>query len=120
MKYFVLLAEAPEAWERATEAERQAVMDAHRDFAVAVDARATMLAGEALAGPETAVTLRPGDTGADKMVTDGPYAETVEQLGGFYLVEADDRETVVDLCRILPPGYTIEIWPVVQIEGFED
>jgi len=110
----------PESWDRATEAERQQVMDAHGDFAAAVHARATMVAGEALAGVETAVTLRPAATGADRAVTEGPYAETVEQLGGFYVIDADDRDTVVDLCRILPADYTIEIRPAVQIEGFDE
>ena len=118
MKYLVLLADDPEEWDRATEAERAVIFDAHRDFAAAVHARATMLAGEALAGPETAVTLRPG--GADRVVTEGPFAETVEQLGGFYLVEAPDRDAVVDLCRALPASYSVEVRPVVDIEGFED
>ena len=121
MKYLVLMADDdPESWNRATEAERQVVMDAHAAFATAVHARATMVAGEALEGVETAVTLRPAATGAARTVTDGPYAETVEQLGGFYLIEADDRDTVVDLCRLLPASYFLEIRPVMSIEGYED
>lgn len=117
MKYLVLMADDPESWNRATEAERQVVMDAHDAFTAGVLARATMLASEALEGVETAVTLRPAASGAERMLTDGPYAETVEQLGGVYLIEAADRETVVDLCRLLPAGYTLEIRPVMQIEG---
>jgi len=121
VRYLVLMADHdPEAWDRATEGERQVVMNAHRDFAAAVHQRVTMVAGEALAGPETAVTLRPAADGAARAVTDGPYAETVEQLGGFYLVAADDRDTVVELCRILPSGYTIEVRPAVVIEGFDE
>ena len=118
MKYLLLLAGDPDEWDRADEAERQALFDAHRDFTAAVRARATMLGGEALAGPATAVTVRPG--GADRLVTDGPFAETVEHLGGFYLVESPDRDTVVDLCRILPATYSIEVRPVVDVEGFEE
>lgn len=118
MKYLVLMAGDPGEWDRATEAERQAIFDAHRDFAAAVRARATLLGGEALAGSGSAVTVRPG--GTDRAVTEGPFAETVEQIGGFYLVESPDRDTVVDLCRILPATYSIEVRPVIDIEGFED
>ena len=53
------------------------------------------------------------------MVTEGPYAEGVEQLGGFYLVEADSIDLVLDLCRHLPSSYAVEVRPVIQIEGYE-
>ena len=46
------------------------------------------------------------------MVTDGPYAETVEQLGGFYLVELPDLDAAVEAARLLPSAYTIEVRPV--------
>jgi hypothetical protein len=52
-------------------------------------------------------------------VTDGPYAEGVEQLGGFYLIEAESVDVVLDLCRLLPSTYAVEVRPVIRIEGYE-
>jgi hypothetical protein len=77
-----------------------------------------MVAGEALALPKEAVTLRPG-TGRDRLVTEGPYAETAEQLGGFYLIDVDSVKTALDLVRLLPDGYTIEVRPAIHIEGYD-
>jgi hypothetical protein len=117
MKYLVLMAAEEGRWDSATAEQRQAVMDAHTAFHKAVAERATMLAGEALAESAAGRTLR--HVGGQPLVTDGPYAEGVEQLGGFYLLEADSSELVVDLCRLLPPSYAVEVRPVIEIEGYE-
>jgi hypothetical protein len=109
----------PESWDRATEEERQEVFAAHLAFDRAVRERAALLAGEALAGVGTALTLERAAPDGSRAVREGPYAETVEQLGGFYLVEAGDPATVVDLCRLLPGGYTVEVRPVLHLEGFD-
>ena len=118
MKYLVLLAETEGRWESATAEERQRVMDAHDAFHKAVADRATMVAGEALAESPAGRTLRHVD--GRPVVTEGPYAEGVEQLGGFYLIEADSMDLVLDLCRHLPTSYAVEVRPVIQIEGYED
>jgi hypothetical protein len=117
MKYLVLMAAEEGAWDTATAEQRQAVMDAHTAFHKAVAERATMLAGEALAESSAGRTLR--HVGGQPLVTDGPYAEGVEQLGGFYLLEADSHELVLDLCRLLPTSYAVEVRPVIEIEGYE-
>jgi hypothetical protein len=117
MKYVVLMAASERDWEVATHEERQQVMDAHTAFHKAVAQRARMLAGEALADSGRARTLRHRD--GHRVVTDGPYAEGVEQLGGFYLLEADSEATVLDLCDLLPPSYAVEVRPVIEIEGYE-
>ena len=118
MKFLVLMAYDEGDWETATPDERQAVMDAHTAFHKAVADRATMLAGEALALSREARTLRHVD--GEPVVTEGPYAEVVEQLGGFYLVEAESTEQVVELCQTLPTKYAIEVRPVLELEGYED
>jgi hypothetical protein len=118
MKYVVLLAADERGWETANANERQQMMDAHTAFHEAVSQRAAMLAGEALADSSRARTLRHRD--GDPVVTEGPYAEGVEQLGGFYLLESGSEETVLDLCRLLPSSYAVEVRPVVEIEGYED
>lgn len=117
-RYLVLMAEAdPSAWDRATEPARQEVMRRHAVFDRAVRERGRVVAGEALAGVGTATTLRPD--GDSRVVTDGPFAETVEQLGGFYLIDVDDLDAAVQLCQLLPAGYTIELRPVIEIEPEE-
>jgi hypothetical protein len=118
MKYLVLMAYEEGGWETAGPAERQQVMDAHTAFHKAVAERATMLAGEALAASTAARTMRHVDR--ERVVTDGPYAEGVEQLGGFYLVEAESMDVMLDLCGLLPSSYAVEVRPVVEIEGYED
>ena len=69
-----------------------------------------MQAGAGTRPRRGARTLGPGD---DRVVTDGPYAETVEQLGGFYLVDLPDLDAAVGAARLLPSAYTIEVRPVL-------
>jgi hypothetical protein len=118
VKFLVLLAEEEGGWADATPEQRQAVMDAHTAFHKAVAERATMLAGEALAQSVAGRTLRHVD--GQPLITEGPYTEGAEQLGGFYLLEADSQDLVLDLCRLLPTSYAVEVRPVVEIEGYED
>jgi hypothetical protein len=118
MKNLVLMAAEEGRWHDATAEQRQAVMDAHTAFHKAVAERATMLAGEALAESRAGRTVRHVD--GRPLVTDGPYAEGVEQLGGFYLLEADSQDLVVDLCGLLPSSYAVEVRPVIELEGYED
>ncbi len=115
MKYFVLLAgygEMP-AWDDLTPEEQEAGMTAHGAFASACESRdhVEMLGGEALGEGSMATTLR--TRAGELTVTDGPFAESAEQIGGYYLLEAPDLDTVIDLCRVLP-AYDIDIRPVLD------
>jgi hypothetical protein len=118
MKYLVLMAEedAFEKWAARSEAEQAEHFACFERFSEAVAARGTMLGGEGLDRPETARTVRPGD-GARRPVTEGPYAETVEQLGGFFLVDLPDLDTAVELARLLPAPYHVEVRPVTDEGG---
>ena len=109
MRFLVLMAEADhfDRWDASSDAEQQAVFDCFKAFGDAVRERGSLLQGEALADPAGSRTLAAGS------VREGPYAETVEQVGGFYLVELPDLETAVDVARLLPPAYTIEVRPVI-------
>ncbi len=117
MRYLVLIAYEPGAWSEATDEEQQRFTEGHLAFHREVERRARLVAGEALAGTDVATTMRHVD--GKVVLTDGPFAETAEQIGGFYLVDADDLDVVIDLCALLPPAYTLEIRPAVSIEGFE-
>ncbi|HET6653989.1 MAG TPA: YciI family protein [Nocardioides sp.] len=117
MRYVLLLAEVdPSAWDRATEGGRQGVLAAHRAFDEAVAQRGKILGGEALDRTDTATTLRTVD--GVTTVTDGPFAETAEQVGGFYVVDLPDLDAAIETARLLPPRYTVEIRPVVPVEPY--
>lgn len=115
MKYFVLLAgdgEMP-AWDELTPAEQEAGLAKHLAFDEACTARdgVEIVGGEAL-GATMATTLR--TRGGELTVTDGPFAEAAEGIGGFYVLEAPDLDTVIELCGVLP-AYDIDIRPVLDI-----
>lgn len=117
MKYLVLLvgdgSEKP--WPEQTDEEKQATMATFGEFAAACHDRdgVELIAGEALGDPHDATVMR---TSADGTVslTDGPYAEVIEGMGGFYLMEAPDLDVVVDLLRLLP-RYDIQVHPTIDV-----
>lgn len=115
MKYFVLLAGFGEMkpWDELTPEEQEAGMAEHVAFDEACGARpdVDLVGGEALGDGSMATTLR--TRGGEMTVTDGPFAEAAEQIGGYYVVDAPDLDTVIELCRILP-AYDIDIRPVLE------
>lgn len=116
MKYLVLLIGdgAVKKWSEHTEEEQVEVMGRFGDFDRACKERdgVELLAGEALSDPRDATVMR---TRAGKVeLTDGPYAEVIEGMGGFYLIEAPDLDVVVELLQILP-AYDIQIHPTVDV-----
>jgi hypothetical protein len=100
-------------WDKADDDYRQQCFDDYNAFADAVRERGTLVFGDALARPDTALTIQPGDA---RTVTDGPYAEAVEQLGGFYVVDLPDQETAVELAALLPRDYHVEVRPMLEVE----
>ena len=116
MKYFVLLAGMGEMapWDELSPEEQEAGMAKHVAFDEACAARpgVDILSQEALGDGSMATTLR--TRSGELTVTDGPYAEAAEQIGGYYLVNAPDLDTVIELCRILP-AYDIDIRPALDV-----
>lgn len=108
-RFLILLAEPDyfARWDDADDATREQAFAGYRAFTAAVRERGRFRGGEALVHPRDARTLRPD--GAGRQVTEGPYAETVEQLGGFYLVELPDLATAIEVASLLPCDYTIEV-----------
>ena len=51
-------------------------------------------------------------------MTEGPYAETAEQITGVYLVDLPDLDTVLEVARLLPEGYVIGVHPTVDLSGY--
>ena len=116
MKYFVLLAGFGDLqpWDELTADEQEAQMGQLGAFDQACAARSgvEMLSEAPLGDGSMATTLRTRD--GEMTITDGPFAEAAEQIGGYYLLDAPDLDTVIELCRILP-AYDIDIRPVLDM-----
>ena len=106
-------------WEPDPE-QMAAVMAEYNEFSEWAANRIT--AGEALQGPETATTVQvEGGKGGNLVTTDGPFAETKEVLGGFYIYEASDLDDAIKTAARIPgaweEGGKIEVRPVWEIPG---
>jgi hypothetical protein len=115
MKFLILMAEQDhfQKWDNASTELRSRVYADFDAFSKAVEERGAIVGGEALANSATARTLRPGP---DRSVTDGPYAETVEQLGGFFVIDVAGIDEAVELARLLPQEYSLEVREVVEVD----
>ena len=103
-EYVVLLPGDESQWEATSPEDKERMYAIHRDFARALEERGhKVTGGTELAHSREAKVLRT-DADGNHTVTDGPYAETVEQLTGFYVVQSDDLDDLVEVCKILGRG----------------
>lgn len=113
-KYMILLYGNEQRWASTTAEQREAVFAAHAAFGE--KAGSAILGGEELEPSTTATSLRPD--GDRVTTTDGPFLETKEALGGFYLVEAPDLDAAIALASLLPEAGDdhggVEIRPVAD------
>ena len=115
-RYVVLLAYEPAEWARADPSSRQSFVEDHRAFEQYVEARGRCRSSAALADVDTATTLGRG-VGEARTVSDGPLGELAEPIGGYYDVELPDLDSAISAARRLPRAYTVEVRPVVDVEG---
>lgn len=117
MQYLLLIYDEEKTWAAMSEAERQATFAEYGAFTREVRASGHFKAGEALQPISTATSVR---VRAGKVLsTDGPFAETREQLGGFYLIEAKNLDEAVAIAARIPSARfgTIEVRPLMLITG---
>jgi hypothetical protein len=111
---YLVLIYSDEATDAAmSEAESDELLAEHGRFAEANGA--ALRGGKALRPTETATSIRGGGDGGDGMaVTDGPFMETKEALGGYYLIEAPDLDAALAVAKQVPfrPGGGIEVRPI--------
>lgn len=112
-RYLILIAYEPWDWSTASEEVRAAFFEQHRAFSAFVAERGKEVASAALADTDTATTVRHVD--GEVVVSDGPFAETAEMIGGYYEVELPDLDTAIEAAALLPPTYSLEIRPVIDI-----
>lgn len=113
-KYAVLIYEDESAYANAGQEAWDAVYRAHEEFGQKNGD--VLRGGEALQPTATATSVRQADQG-EHLVTDGPFAETREALGGFYIVEAADLDHALELAKQVPARFGgVEVRPVMAFE----
>lgn len=119
--YVVLLPGDESRWQQATPEERAATYEVHAEFARRLAQRGHRVVGGAeLAHSREAKQVRRSADGRP-VVTDGPFAETVEQLSGFYLVESDDLDDLLDVAALLAdPGSDVPVEVRAALDHEED
>jgi hypothetical protein len=114
MKYILLIYHEEQAWDQRTEAERQQIYGEYRQLIQELKTNGQYLAGNQLQPTTAATGVRERD--GKQLVTDGPFAETREQLGGFFLIEAKDLDEAISIAGRIPSVRTgtIEVRPVME------
>ena len=116
MRYLLLIAGDENRLNHQPEAEQARTMEAWGAFTHALQESGKLRGGERLRPAATATTVRV--KGGERLLSDGPFAETKEQLGGFYLVEADNLDEAVDWASKmphLPAGGAVEVRPIWEM-----
>ena len=114
MKYMLLIYHDEQSWNGVSEAERQEIYTEFRKLRSELQARGRFVTGSQLQPVTTATTVRVRD--GKELVTDGPFAETHEQLGGYFLIEAENLDEATSIAARIPSARTgtIEVRPLVE------
>jgi hypothetical protein len=115
MKFLLLLHGDAEAEAALTADERRAIVDEHIRFSTLLAERGAVVLGEAIGPPDAARTIRLN--GAEPIITDGPFLEAKESVGGFYVLEADSIDAATELAKQAPrsPGLVAELLPIAEM-----
>jgi hypothetical protein len=116
VKYLALIYADEGAWETFTEAEQQAAYELYYAFGREAREAGVMLGGEELGPTRSASTVRVRE--GETLVTDGPYAEVKEALGGYYLLECDSMDEALDWAAKIPGAShgSVEVRPIHESE----
>ena len=113
MLYALMIYESAESFDARTGEDQDAYMGAWRDYAEALNHAGVMAGGKGLEPPSTGTTVRLRD--GERTIQDGPYADTKEQLGGFFIVEVPDLDAALEWaarCPVVGDG-SVEVRPVL-------
>lgn len=114
MKYMLLIYADEQAW---TESERQMCYGESTDLAHQLRSKGQYVAASPLQPVSTATTVRVRE--GKRTIKDGPFAETREQLGGYYLVNVKDLDEALAIAARIPAARkgTVEVRPLVELPG---
>jgi hypothetical protein len=112
--YLLSIYENEKLWTTMPQKEQEQVLGEYMAFSDSIRKSGSYVAGEALQPTATATTVRVRDN--KRLTTDGPFAETKEQLGGFYLVRAKNLDEAIAMASRIPAARTgcIEVRPVMD------
>jgi hypothetical protein len=116
MQYMLLIYDNEKVWTQMSEAESKKYMAEYFAFTEELKKAGKLVLGNALQPTHTATTVRVRES--KRLTTDGPFAETKEQLGGFYLVEAKDLDEALALAAKIPSSRlgSIEVRPIQKFD----
>lgn len=117
MQYLLMIYRSEAELGKMTPADRQKMSAEYGAFTQSIVQSGHFKAGDGLQPSTTATTVRVRD--GKTLTTDGPFAETREQLGGYFLIDARDREEAIAVAARIPMARkgTVEIRPVVELGG---
>jgi len=120
MKYMLLVHHDEETFNRRSEAERTGLLRESVELANDLDASGKYLSAAPLHPTSETVCIRVRD--GKRLVTDGPFAETREQLGGYFLIDAKDRDEALEVAARIPGARigVVEVRQVTEVDGLPD
>ena len=115
MRYMLMIYNAPGGWEKLSEEEQNSVMSEYYDYTDSLESAGILRAGAPLESVDTATTVRVRD--GERLTTDGPFAETREVLGGYYVIEVDSLDEALDHAARIPGARngSVEVRPIVEV-----
>ena len=115
MRYLCLIYDAESKWTTMSKSETDTFMGEYKAFTEGVQASGQYIGGNALQPTSTATTVRVRQ--GKVSTTDGPFAETKEQLGGYYLIEAKDLNDAIQVASRIPSAKigSIEVRPIMDV-----
>jgi hypothetical protein len=116
MQYLCLIYEDEKAWQTMPPAESEKILGEYHAYTEAIGKSGHLLGGNALQPTETATTVRVRN--GKLSTTDGPFAETKEQLGGYYLLQARDLNEAIQVASRIPGARfgSVEVRPVMEFD----
>ena len=116
MRYLLLIYGDESTYAQMSEAELAADMQQWMDYTAAITAAGASPGGEALQPTSTATSVR--DDNGSPLVTDGPFAETREQLGGYYILDVENLDEAITWAHRCPASRhgTVELRPIQEFE----
>jgi hypothetical protein len=117
MQYLLMCCIDETVWTKLPDSQRAGIMNEYGKLVYELKKSGHLLGGAKLDRSATAVTVR--ERNGKSVITDGPFSETKEQLGGYHLIECGDRDEAISIARRIPAlavGATIEVRALIYME----